>query len=307
MKKFLIKVGLFSISIAMFCFFVYSKAGENTDAFYNRLNQPSKKNLIIGTSRAAQGLQPKVFDSILDDNEMFNYAFTIGHSPYGPTYLKSIQKKLKANTSNGTFIIAVDPWSIANDIENPNDVDLFAESDRFLGNLPFVNIHPNIPYLVNYYNNRNVELLRNKNSIYRLHDDGWLEVSPNKLKEKIKDRRDRKIKQYTEKLLFVSFSKTRLNYLSETIRYLKKHGDVYLVRLPVHTEMQGIENKLMPQFDEQLLKISTDLKVPYKSYMDESSDLIFIDGHHLFKDSGKLVSTWIAKWIKNNATSKDVK
>lgn len=307
MKKFLIKAGLFSVSIAIFCVFVYSKAGETTDAFYNRLSQPSMNSLVVGSSRAAQGLQPYVLDSILGRKGMFNYAFTVAHSPFGPAYLKSIERKLKSDPEEGIFIIDVNPWSIANDIENPNNIDLFSESDRFLGNMPFVNIRPNIPYLVNYYNDKNFNLLKKNDSVYRVHNDGWLEVSLLEQKEKMIDRRARKIKQYSEKLLFVSYSEARLNFLKETILFLKKHGKVYLVRLPVHKEMQEIENKLMPQFDEVLLQLSNELKVPYRSYINDSNNLVYIDGHHLRKDSGKQVSGWVAEWIKNDLLTNDAK
>lgn len=76
------------------------------DTNYTRLTTDRAPSLIIGTSRAAQGLLPKVFKEIAP--QMQNFAFTILHTPFGPSYLELINKKLKQDTKNGLNIIAVD-------------------------------------------------------------------------------------------------------------------------------------------------------------------------------------------------------
>ena len=100
MKRFILQLALI-LSVLIGCIFlVLNKADGGTDPFYIRFTTPKQQNLILGTSRAAQGLQPHVFDSICNVN-FYNYSFTIAHSPYGPTYLNSIKKKLnKAGTKN---------------------------------------------------------------------------------------------------------------------------------------------------------------------------------------------------------------
>lgn len=102
MRQFLIQVLVFcAIAVGLFLAFL-SQADGSTDPFYIRFTTPQQESLILGTSRAAQGLQPKVFDSI-SSLDIYNYAFTIGHSPYGKTYLNSIKKKIRENTKNGVL------------------------------------------------------------------------------------------------------------------------------------------------------------------------------------------------------------
>ena len=86
------------------------------DAFYGRFASPPAGSLVLGTSRAAQGIQPAVLAARLGgrfDGPLLNYAFTLTHSPYGPAYLASIRRKLRPEVRNGLLILAVDPWSLS--------------------------------------------------------------------------------------------------------------------------------------------------------------------------------------------------
>ena len=60
MKKFITH----SIYISFICTFVFlvllSLTNGYTDPFYLRFTTPKNNNLIIGTSRAAQGIQPEI-------------------------------------------------------------------------------------------------------------------------------------------------------------------------------------------------------------------------------------------------------
>ena len=86
------------------------------DAFYGRFASPPAGSLILGTSRAAQGIRPAVLAARLGgqfEGPLLNYAFTLTHSPYGPAYLASIRRKLRPEVRHGLFIVAVDPWSLS--------------------------------------------------------------------------------------------------------------------------------------------------------------------------------------------------
>ncbi|RDC62894.1 hypothetical protein [Adhaeribacter pallidiroseus] len=61
------------------------------DTHYTRLTTTKAPSLIIGTSRAAQGILPLMFKEMAP--HMQNFAFTIMHTPFGPTYLDLIHKK----------------------------------------------------------------------------------------------------------------------------------------------------------------------------------------------------------------------
>ena len=86
------------------------------DAFYGRFASPAAGSLVLGTSRAAQGIRPAVLAARLAgqfEGPLLNYAFTLTHSPYGPAYLASIRRKLRPGVRHGLFIVAVDPWSLS--------------------------------------------------------------------------------------------------------------------------------------------------------------------------------------------------
>ncbi|RZK48424.1 MAG: hypothetical protein EOO59_16825, partial [Hymenobacter sp.] len=86
------------------------------DAFYARFASPPAGSLVLGTSRAAQAILPSALAARLGrhyDGPWLNYAFTLAESPYGPGYLSSIRRKLAAGTTQGLFILAVDPWSLS--------------------------------------------------------------------------------------------------------------------------------------------------------------------------------------------------
>lgn len=306
MKNFIIKTLAFSFVIVLIFFWVFSNANGYTDPFYIRFTTPKQSSLILGTSRAAQGLQPKIFETILKKN-ISNYSFTVTHSPFGATYLNSIKKKINTNSKNGIFIITVDPWSLSSLTEIPDDSLSFRELKLSLANTPIVNVNPNIIYLFNNYNDKYYKLL-NKKSIMFLHKDGWLEVNINLDSIDVIKNIENKEKMYRENLLpKAHFSKTRFNYLKRTINFLKNYGEVYLVRLPIHPKIMQIENELMPNFNNVIKEtlVSTN---GYLDLTNQNSDFNYTDGNHLHKTSGKVVSEIIASWIyekKHERTTKN--
>lgn len=106
MKKFLLKILVWLVPVIALHLFLGSFAGGNTDTFYRRFTSPKQSNLILGNSRAAQGIQPTYLKSLNGEN-FYNFSFTIFDSPYGETYLKAVQEKIKPDTKSGNFIITV--------------------------------------------------------------------------------------------------------------------------------------------------------------------------------------------------------
>lgn len=303
MKKFIFKSVLFITIIATIFTVILLQVDGYTDPFYIRFTTPQKDNLILGTSRSAQSLQPKIFDSILH-KEFFNYSFTIAYSPFGPTYLNSIKKKLNPQAKNGIYIITVDPWSISD--ENPNDSTKFEENNLTLAYVNSVNVYPNFEYLLKEYEGRYYKLLKGKyyhrlrksGGKMFLHNDGWLEVTIPMDSLSVAKRLNNSIESYrTNKLPNRKFSSLRLNYLKQTITFLKSHGKVYIVRLPVAPEMLKIEQELMPDFNE-IINTVIPISNGYLDMTSENHLYQFIDGNHIWKESGKLTSEKIAKWIE---------
>jgi hypothetical protein len=159
-------------------------------------------------------------------------------------------------------------------------------------------MNPNIFYLLLNYEGPFFNLLFKKNSYSYLHNDGWLEIKVPMDSNSIEYRLNDKIKTYREKNLpNFKYSEIRLEYAIKTIHYLKKYGKVYLFRLPIHPLMLEVENQLMPDFDSKVAKIKSESNVDYYDMTDLNSKLIFVDGNHLYKTSGKIVSAKIGEYI----------
>lgn len=267
-----------------------------TDPYYLRLTTPKQTSLILGTSRAAQGLQPQVFKKVLD-KDIFNYAFTLGHSPYGPTYLNSIKKKLSKEGSDNIYIVTVDPWSISSSINHTNDESYFKEKDRILGRTPKVNTKPNITYIFNNFQGNLNQIIYNPSSML-LHKNGWLEIGVAMDSTSVAQRLENKTKSYREQVSpNLTFSSLRFDYLKQTITYLNQYGEVYLVRLPIHKQILEIEEDFMPDFNDKIETIIP-LSKAYYDMTSEHKQYQYTDGNHIYKDSGIEVSKKIANWIK---------
>lgn len=268
-----------------------------TDPFYVRFTTPAQKNLIIGTSRAAQGLQPTKFEKVLGI-KIYNYSFTVLHSPFGKVYFESILKKHNKKTG-GIFIVTVDPWSISSWSNNPNDLSNFRENNQSLANTSLVNLNPNFEYLFESFTGNYKDIITPPSKNLFLHKNGWLEVNGISMDSaSVKKRILDKIKFYrTKNLPNTKFSKVRLNYLLKTVNYFKKYGKVYLVRLPINSSMMEIENELMPNFNF-VIKNVIDQSDGYLDLTIQNDKYLYTDGNHLYKSSGSEVSSLIANWIK---------
>lgn len=298
MKKFLIESAVFGIILCASFFLVFLKADGTTDPFYLRFTTKKQHSLILGNSRAAQGIHPYVLNEVLHRNDFFNYSFTLSTAPYGPVFLESISKKLDPETKGGVFILSVDPWSVSSHIIKPADSALFKESKYLLGKTTFVNCYPNIQYLWTSYEKSFYNILLPSKSHLILHEDGWLEVTMKMDSARMSRNLEKKIKEYKkDNLPFFKFSPARLEYLIKTINFLKEHGQVYMVRLPIHPRMMEIENILLPDFDEKIKQVSGVTNIPYLNltYLNESAT--FTDGNHLYKVSGVEITKKIGNWI----------
>ncbi|GGF51603.1 hypothetical protein [Echinicola rosea] len=270
-----------------------------TDPFYLRFTSHKQKNLILGTSRAAQGLQPEIFKERLG-LEIYNYSFTLSHSPYGKVYYESIVKKHNKE-KNGVFILAVDPWSISSWCNDPNDLAKFRENELSLGITHNVNMYPNFEYLLKNLKGNYKDILLPRTRKVFLHHDGWLEIKDIPMDSlSVSNRINEKLYDYRNKyLLKTKYSKVRYEYLLKIINYLSDYGEVYLVRLPVHFKMMEIEEELMPNFNNTI-KDAIKNSQGYLDLTEYNSRFKYTDGNHLHKSSGIEVSQLVANWIEEN-------
>jgi hypothetical protein len=303
MKKFILQTCLFTVIILISILSIFFHADGYADPFYLRFTTPRQTSLILGPSRAAQGIHPQVLNALFERNDLFNYSFTIGTSPYGPVFLNSIKQKLDTTVKNGLFILAVDPWGISASVADPENMALFEENKLLLSTTKNVNRYPNFSYLFTNFDSPYYKILFNKIQInylkqMLLHPDGWLEVLTDFGEQEMESNTLKRVKEY-ESLYspFYTFSQTRYEYLAETIDFLNLRGKVYLVRLPVHEGILRLDNLLIPDFSEKMTRLALQKQIPYFDFTDLSNDFTFIDGIHLSKKSGREVSEMIAKKI----------
>lgn len=294
MKNFISHLIILVLLVLLTIVVILSLADGHSDVNYLKISSPKQSNLILGTSKSAQGLQPKYFDSILN-KKFYNYSFTIGTSPYGKTYLNSIEFKLDTITRNTIHIITVDIWSISSKTKQPNDSLSFRETKSFLKTITNVNENPNYKYLINYYEGQYYNILLKKPP-FLLHNDGWLETFIKK-NTNIKRRTLFTLDNYKKEVTQYHFSSLRLKYLLKTINTLKRYGKVYLVCLPVHPKLSIIENQLHPDFNK-LIKPAIEISNGYLDMTLYNNNYSYTDGVHLNKSSGKNVSIIISSWIK---------
>lgn len=294
MKNFILQITILIVLVLLTIVIILNLADGRSDSYYLKLSSPKQTNLILGTSKSAQGLQPKYFKNILNKN-FYNYSFAIDISPYGKIYLSSIENKLDTTYKNNTYILTVDIWSISSKTKNPNDFLHFRETKSFLKTITNVTNNPNYSYLINSYKGKYSNILIKKTP-FLLHNDGWLEVFITK-NTNIKRRTLFTLESYKKKITQYQFSSLRLEYLLKTINTLKKYGKVYIVRLPVHPDFSTIENELEPNFNS-LIQSAIEISNSYLDMSSYNEKFTYTDGVHLDKESGKIASNIISNWIK---------
>ena len=272
------------------------------DAFYGRFASPAAGSLIVGTSRAAQGIRPAVLAARLAgqfEGPLLNYAFTLTHSPYGPAYLASIRRKLRPEVRNGLFIVAVDPWSLSA-VGRADSVTVaqFPEAKSFIGQLREVSQRPNLVYLARYQTKPLYRLpLDYATATERLHPDGWLEVNIGLDSAQVRARTARKLLDYQKLAAAQHLAPGRLAALRQTIEFLQLHGRVVLVRLPVGPGMLALEQRYQPGFDAQMRRLAAGFAVPYLDY--SAAPYATTDGNHLQKAASEIFSQQLAADLRH--------
>ena len=293
MRRFIFQTTIFILLVVVSVYLIFLQADGSSDNFYLRFTTDAQSSLILGNSRAAQGIRPDVLNRELQRNDIYNYSFTLTTSRYGEVYLESIKKKLKPESKGGIFILSVDPWSISDRIDLKD-----TDARSMLATTPVVNIRPNFFYLFRNYDRPYFHLLLKRKSNVFLHDDGWLEVSVKTDSASVNNRIESKVAMYSSYPALNKVSKNRLKYLQNTIQFLKSKGEVYLVRLPVHPRIWDIEMQLSPDFESLMREVAMENGVSFFDFTPLNSQVTFTDGNHLEKSSAAFISKHIGDSIK---------
>lgn len=299
MARFIRKVLLFVLMVggAFTSLLLLNSKGDG-DYFYRRFTTPRYSSLIIGTSRAAQGIEPSILNDILqveDSMKIYNYSFTIAHSPYGGAYLTSIKRKLTPGTANGIFLVTVDPWALSEGDSRP----CCAEEEMIPYTIHFPYLNPSLEYIFEAYENAPIRFLYETINPHKYHinEGGRLVIDFSRDTTVIYRNIKKKIEAYNQYHDW-ELSSYRLSKLEELVAYLKDKGKVYMIRMPVSEHMVQLEQQQFPAFPTEMEKLSKMLQVPYRDFTDLSEDLITTDGNHLNNDYVPTFTAIVAEWIK---------
>lgn len=303
MKTLLLKLIAFcSIIVIFLVAFMFLFVNGKGDPYYLKLSSPKQNSLILGTSRAAQGVVPELINSstLSFTKPIYNFSFTMANSPYGKSYLEAIKKKVNNESKNGLFILEVSPLAISfNTIRtlNGNEAE-FREVNNFLAQVNSVSTNPNLEYLLKYYPHAYYKMiLRNFKKQMILQKDGWLKVNISMDSTRVQKRKEGKYKAYRKEFKQYKPSSTRLMYLKKTVDYLSNFGKVYLLRLPIGKEMYQMEKKYMPNFDKKMDEIANEKHINYINIAPQSGNYTTTDGNHLYKKSAQEVTLKIVNSI----------
>jgi hypothetical protein len=290
------------ISFLLAVFSIFYLVDGHDSSYYLKFTSKKQTSLILGNSRSAQGIRPDIINAILDRNDIYNYAFTLSSSPYGQLYFNSIKNKLTKKEIDGIFIIEVSPRSISINQKNEKESSNFRESDKILA-ISYVNYSPNFHYLFTRYPKKYFNILLKDKNLF-LHDDGWLEVTVPMDSISVQKRTVEHFKMKEDQVYNWKISDYRIESLYSIIKYLKKYGDVYLIRMPLSKIMIDFETIISSDFEIIMKKISKDLSVEYFSFFNDNENYKFTDGNHLHKESALRFSKILAYKLKMNMKDK---
>lgn len=317
MKLFVRHIILFLSIVALLHLGLAFIADVTTDDYYLKFSSPKQSSLILGTSRAKQGIIPSVLSSSIENRNLsiFNFSFTLKSSPFGLVYFNAIKQKIDLESKDGCFIVTVDPWSLSKKI---SDVNKTPDSLSVLFGISDFTSQPNFKYLFKQFPHGWGRILLNRiekpilkyyssqldssltGAFSMLDNDGWLDVYTPLDSAFVKRKEAEIFESYRNKSIYQTGSESRIEYLDTIVEFLSNHGKVYVVRLPVHKKMLSIEQQYMPDFNN---KISNAL-LKSKGYLDFSTldnEYSYTDGNHLTKTSAKEVTQHIGEWISGMA------
>jgi hypothetical protein len=263
-------------------------------------------SLILGGSRAGQGLAPQAFKNVLERHDvMLNFAFNAFYSPFGPAYLEAIRRKLDPTTEDGLFVISVNPGTLS----DPDTLDFLREEQYRFYELYNMNLNPNVEYMLRDMGAQRtgpisplVRLFGQKRRARQggeriYHSDGWMAVPKGGKKRKDDEfpikKEDRPVR-----------NPLRIEYLKRTISFLQEHGQVVLVRIPAGEYFWENEPDVYPAFDEEMQAIADSFAIPYFNYHQQPYEFHDRIDHHLSDKGAWNFSIDLAEDIKVYQNSK---
>jgi hypothetical protein len=277
---------LFYIINVIFLISLYPKS---TDPYLYKLTAEFKGDIIVGSSRASQGINPDYLG-----RHYINFAFSNLESSFTEDYIDAIIEKFESvKSAKKSIIIEVNPWNLSEGNRTKTTRSLFKTNKypKFL---------KTFDYLYKKYSHK--DLLRNiilPDTTLKTHKNGWLEVTLNEDSISYNLRREKKLKAYELLAKESEFSEVKLNNFLKLITYAYQNNIPYLVvRLPVTEDFKVLEKRYYSNFDDTIREMLSD-SIKYLTISD--GELIYTDGHHLKKKSANKTTLYISNYLKNES------
>lgn len=287
MKKFIFGTFTFTLTVIIIftLAFAFIPSGRMGDV-YERISSPLQSSIVIGTSRAAQAVNPEIINSRLKNagiSPLYNFAFHLDASSYNEVYETSIYKKLApCRDRRNVFVLAVDPWAVRKLDSVPRELALHSYSKS-----------PNFEYIAKNFSRSWFSPLPTYSFVNKY---GRTEVDyVPKTKEEWEKRVNMRLVAYKDMAKKYLYDQNSQRVLERIIATLKKRGDVFLVRIPVSKPMRNLEDKICPDFDDRMLTVSQKHAIAYFSF--ENADYKTTDGNHMTQSEGNRFSKELADSI----------
>lgn len=297
-----------------YLFFVDKLAKGYVDPNYNKFTQEAG-SLIIGLSRANEGISPYIIEAELKDyisfeKPLINFALNEAH--FGEVYYNAITKKT-LNSNNGIFILSISPGNFTAPLGLNGEKTFEFDKRLSIGKINNFTSAPNYDYIINNYETslyntlHNLDMWNHRTS----HKNGWNEIKLKSYQDTIKDKdinywKSLTLRFYEKKIKTDGLSEYRYEYFIKTIQYLKTKGTVFLTRIPSDEDLVEFGNKKWVKFDVEMDSISSVYNIPYFNYSKQSIKYKTYDGSHLESESAKKFSKVLSDDIKSYLSKKSI-
>lgn len=292
MKRFFIKLALFTISLICVYGFLVNKLSEDyVDIYYKKFTQKAS-GLIVGVSTANRGINPAIIEEKLNelnyDTPIVNFALDVSNSSFGEVYLEAIKKKIKPKESKQLFIISVTPAAFAAPANMASeDILNIDKNHTILGKVSQVDINPNYNYILNTYEQPLYNALHpyEKWNFFTVHDNGWLEITLVTGKDTIsnsdiKHWKSKNLEFSAKKLAMQEVSEYRVESFIKMLKFLGTRGNVFIVRIPEDEEFMNLEKEFWPDFEERMYDLAQKHNIPFLNYSNLNDRFKTYDGLH---------------------------
>lgn len=261
------------------------------------------ESAIIGSSRGFFGISPSTLrDNLGWSTPIHNLAITITASPFGPLYLEYLQQKIHGR--HGLFIVEVNPFTVSiRDYEDDNSVPMrLRESDWRIARVPFRILSPNLYYMAKFADTQIYRmiawevgaLITGAPALKTVTADGHMAVNPRANWDGQATNRWERMDFVENFLKWSTYSEVRIDHLDQTIQFLKSHGTVVVVRMPISAEFKEVEDRYFPKFSKFFHTVCQRNYVFGLDYIEDSGTYSTYDPNHLLFDEALRFSRRLA-------------